>query len=219
MLVVYEFSQLFEDVVKERVNRFVVTTESGRVCHLHDPGRLRELIYPGNKILLRNILGKNRKTSCQVTAAWNNTWVIVDSSIHNIIAQKLLGEANREVRVGNSRIDFQIGNTFIEVKGCSLAKNGIALFPDAPTTRGRRHLEELIKLRENGYNSKLLILVMRDDVKCFLPNTETDVRFSEAFFKALVKGVNVEIKIFSLVGNKVIYKGQIPICDKSINLC
>ncbi|MCI2414748.1 MAG: hypothetical protein MPF33_05820 [Candidatus Aramenus sp.] len=58
MLVVYEFPQLFEDTVKERLIRFIAITTSGRVRHLHDTGRLGEFIYPGNKILLRNISGK-----------------------------------------------------------------------------------------------------------------------------------------------------------------
>lgn len=68
-----------------------------------------------------------------------------------ILLKKFLPNAKAEVKVGNSRIDFQDGNTFIEVKGCSLVENGVAMFPDAPTERGRRHLEELIKLKEKGY--------------------------------------------------------------------
>ncbi|MEM1646151.1 MAG: DNA/RNA nuclease SfsA [Ignisphaera sp.] len=197
------------------MNRFTVLTQSGRLCHLHDPGRLKELIYPGNRILVREVRGnKRRKTSCQVTAAWNNNlWVIIDSSIHNEIAKNFLPNAKAEVKVGNSRIDFFDGNTFIEVKGCSLVENGVAKFPDAPTERGRRHLEELIKLKEMGYRAKLLILVMRDDAECFSPNEE-DKKFYKKFIEALGKGIEVEVKTFSLIGNKVVYKRDIPICEK-----
>ncbi|XDF43717.1 DNA/RNA nuclease SfsA [Saccharolobus solfataricus] len=213
-MIVYQFPKLEEETVKERLNRFMVSTQSGKLCHLHDPGRLKELIYPGNKILVREVDGNKRKTSYQVTAAWNGLWVIVDSSIHNDITRKFLPNAKAEVKVGNSRIDFQDGNTFIEVKGCSLVENGVAMFPDAPTERGRRHLEELIKLKEKGYNAKLLVLVMRDDAKCFYPNERTDKKFSEKFFEALHKGVEVEIKTFSLIESQVIYKRNIQICDK-----
>lgn len=67
----------------------MVLTQSGKLCHLHDPGRLKELIYPGNKILVREVNGNKRKTLCQVTAVWNNLWVVVDSSIHNDTAKKI----------------------------------------------------------------------------------------------------------------------------------
>uniref|UniRef100_A0A0F2LPA1 Sugar fermentation stimulation protein homolog n=1 Tax=Candidatus Aramenus sulfurataquae TaxID=1326980 RepID=A0A0F2LPA1_9CREN len=215
MFVVYEFPELHEEVVKERVNRFLVLTASSRVCHLHDPGRLKELIYPGNRILVREVNRGKRKTDCQVTAAWDGTWVITDSSVHSQIAEKFLPGAKREVKVGNSRLDFQFGDTFVEVKGCTLAKNRVALFPDAPTERGRRHLEELIRLKEKGYRAKVMVLVMRDDVDCFLPNTETDRKFAETFYEALRRGVELEVKVFSLVDRQyVVYKRDVGLCTQ-----
>ena len=216
-MLVYEFKEtLKEDIVEARLNRFIVKTKSGRICHLHDPGRLKELIYPGNKILIRETSEKNnRKTSCQVTAAWDGRWVITDSSIHNVIAKKFLPENSRsEVKLGESRIDFFFDNTYVEVKGCTLVKNGVALFPDAPTERGRRHLEELMKAMESGMKAKLLVLVMRDDASCFSPNAETDKKFAETFYLALAKGLEVEIKEFRLEGNKVYYVRDIPLCGK-----
>ncbi|EWG06531.1 MAG: DNA-binding transcriptional regulator [Candidatus Aramenus sulfurataquae] len=215
MFVVYEFPELHEEVVKERVNRFLVLTASSRVCHLHDPGRLKELIYPGNRILVREVKGGKRKTDCQVTAAWDGTWAITDSSVHSQIAEKFLPGAKREVKVGNSRLDFQFGDTFVEVKGCTLAKNRVALFPDAPTERGRRHLEELIRLKEKGYRAKVMVLVMRDDVDCFLPNAETDKKFAETFYEALRRGVELEVKVFSLVDKQyVVYKRDVGLCTQ-----
>ncbi len=212
-MIVHEFQGLEEDVVDRRLNRFLVRTTSGRMCHLHDPGRLKELIYPGNRILVREASGSpQRKTRWQVTAAWDSLWVIVDSSIHNGIASHFIGEAEREVKVGESRIDFRVKDTFIEVKGCSLVKDGVAMFPDAPTVRGKRHLRTLIRLGEEGYRAKLMVLVMRGDAYCFLPNEETDRKFAETFFEALEKGVEVEVKTFSLVGNKVVYVRDIPVC-------
>jgi len=212
-VIVYTFPPLKEEVVKERPNRFTVITASGRRCHLHDPGRLKELIYPGNRILIREAKG-NRKTDCQVTAAWSGKeWVITDSSIHSEVARKFLpSDVKSEVRVGGSRLDFTYDDTFVEVKGCTLVKNGVALFPDAPTERGRRHIEELIKLTEEGHNAVILILVMRSDAICFSPNFETDEKFSETFLRALKMGVKVEVKTFHFDGKDLVYKGDIPVC-------
>lgn len=88
------------------------------------------------------------------------------------------------------------------------------MFPDAPTERGRRDLEELIKLKEKGYNAKLLVLVMRD-AECFYPNVRTDKKFSEKFLEALQKGVEVEISTSSLIESVYIninFKTLIFIC-------
>jgi sugar fermentation stimulation protein A len=210
---VYEFPELWEERVKERPNRFVVVTQSGRVCHVHDPGRLKELLFPGNRILVRRAVGK-RKTDCQVTAAWGGSdWVVVDSSVHSAIARHFLPEdSSSEVEVGDSRLDFAFDDTYVEVKGCSLVRDGVALFPDAPTERGRKHVEELIRLKSEGHNALILILVMRPDAKCFSPNFETDPKFSDAFLRALKAGVEVEVKKFRLLGREVYYVGDVEIC-------
>ncbi|MDT7876228.1 MAG: DNA/RNA nuclease SfsA [Sulfolobaceae archaeon] len=211
---VHEFTDpLWEEIVEKRLNRFTVLTKSGKLCHLHDPGRLQELIFEGNRILVRK--GSGKKTQCWVTASWHPiaNWVITDSSIHSQIARKFLPQnVKSEVKVGNSRIDFEFNNTFVEVKGCTLVKGGKALFPDAPTERGRKHLEELINLKKMGYNAKVLILVMRDDAVCFSPNWETDKKFSEAFKRAYHEGVGVEVKVLKLIDNKIYYIRDIPLC-------
>ncbi|MCY0859555.1 MAG: DNA/RNA nuclease SfsA [Sulfolobaceae archaeon] len=216
--VVYTFIEKLEEaIILERINRFTVRVKKGEselLCHLHDPGRLKELVYPGNKGLIRE--KKNGKFPCVLTASLgNNRWVITDSSIHNQIASKFLPEnAKREVKVGNSRIDFSYDNTYVEVKGCTLVENGIAKFPDAPTKRGKRHLEELIKLMDEGKRAKLLILVMRDDAYCFTPNWSTDPEFSETFVKAVDEGIDVEVHAFRLEQNNIIYVKDLPLCEK-----
>nr|WP_240938783.1 DNA/RNA nuclease SfsA [Metallosphaera hakonensis] len=203
---------MWEEVVKERPNRFMVITQSGLSCHLHDPGRLKELIYPGNKILVRKLPGK--KTTCSVVAGWDGTWVIVDSRLHPILARKFLpGNVKSEVKVGGSRLDFQFDDTWVEVKGCSLVKNGVALFPDAPTKRGQRHLKELTEIAKQGHRALLMILVMRA-AKCFLPNEATDMKFSSAFWEAMKEGVKVEIKDFKLEGRDIIYISDLELCEK-----
>ena len=204
--------EMWEEVVESRPNRFVVVTKSGKRCHIHDPGRLRELIYPGNRILVRAKKGK--KTDCWVTAAWTGSvWAITDSSIHNEIARKFLPEnARAEVKFGRSRFDFAFDDTFVEVKGCSLVKDGKALFPDAVTERGRRHMLELAELVKQGKKAIVLVLVTRPDADCFSPNFETDPKFSEAFIEAIKSGVKVVVKKLELRGNAVYYAGDLPLC-------
>lgn len=210
---VYKFPPLMEGKVRERPNRFVVILDDNYMCHLHDPGRLKELLYKGNKVLFTNV-GGDRKTKCQIEACWDNEWVITDSSIHNKIAKLFLPkDVKSEVNWGRSRIDFQYDNTLVEVKGASLVKNGVALFPDSPTERGRRHLEELLAAKKKGMEAKLMILVMRN-AECFMPNEETDPKFASVFRETLKGGVKVEIKTFSLNDRSVIYTKDIQICHK-----
>lgn len=205
--------KIWEERVAERPNRFVVVTDKGRLCHLHDPGRLKELIYPGNRILIRESRGE--KTDCSVLASWDGLWVVTDSRFHNLIARFFIpDQPEAEVRVGESRIDFKLKDTFIEVKGCSLVKAGVALFPDAPTIRGERHLRELIRLMRGGFKALLMVLVMRPDANCFLPNESTDPKFSDTFWKALDEGMALRVLSFALQGNQIYYIRELGLCDK-----
>ncbi len=203
--------RIWEERVESRPNRFMVRMESGNTCHLHDPGRLKELIYPGNRVLVRET--KGAKTSCSVLAGWDSEWVIIDSRFHPAIAKRFLPpDAKGEVRAGESRLDFHFDDTWVEVKGCSLVRNGIALFPDAPTKRGEKHLRELIRLRQEGHGSMLMVLVMRP-ATCFLPNEESDPRFSEAFWEAMDSGVNLVVKSFKLEGRDIVYVSDLGLCQ------
>ncbi|HTX61269.1 MAG TPA: DNA/RNA nuclease SfsA, partial [Methanobacterium sp.] len=102
----------------------------------------------------------------------------------------------REYTYGNSRLDFLLSNSnnkklLLEVKGCTLVENGLAKFPDAPTIRGKRHVEELVKARKEGLESAVLFLILRDDVLKFSPNWEMDPEFSKAIKIAQKKGVKI----------------------------
>jgi sugar fermentation stimulation protein A len=87
------------------------------------------------------------------------------------------------------RADKKCAKIFIEVKGCTLARHGIALFPDAPTSRGARHLEELMEAKRQGFGAAILVLVFRQDAGLFSPNEQTDPRFAELFRRAVSCGV------------------------------
>ncbi|WP_449462434.1 DNA/RNA nuclease SfsA [Tardisphaera miroshnichenkoae] len=216
--VVYSFGELFPAKLIKRLNRFLtLVDQDGKIkeCHLHDPGRIPELL-PGTELLIRKTSGK--RTDCSITAFLNNrTWVIADSRIHSDVASAFLPpNARREVKIGNSRLDFAYDGAYAEVKGCTLVIDGKALFPDAPTKRGLKHVKELTRLRLEGHRSELLVLIMRDDALCFGPNERMDPSFSQAFWEALNAGVVVKPLKFRLKGNDVVFVAEVPLCRQPL---
>lgn len=215
--ILYSFDTMMsEGKVIDRPNRFIVNvrTEDGDIIsHIHDPGRLKELIYPGNRVILRPTAGI--RTAYSVTAAaYGDEMVLTDTRIHSAIAGGFL-PANRrsEVKVGRHRIDFMVDDCLIEVKGCTLLDGNVAKFPDAPTVRGKEHMSLLADHVRNGGRAIAMILVLRENAECFVPNTETDPEFSREFSSALGSGVEVFIPRLSFDGIHVTYHGQLGLCD------
>jgi sugar fermentation stimulation protein A len=197
----------------ERPNRFIVIFEikkgSPEIAHLRDPGRLKELLIPGVKLLIRKALpNPKRKTKYDVIAVFNeNIWVLINSGFHSDIAEELI-ESNlitevsdysvhrREYAYGKSRIDFILKNQdqvkmLLEVKGCTLVENGLAKFPDAPTIRGKKHLEELSHSMDDGFEAAVLFLIIRNDALKFTPNKPMDPDFTAALIEANRRGVHI----------------------------
>lgn len=205
----------------DRPNRFTVLfkQENGNedLAHLRDPGRLKELLRPNAKLLLRKAkVNPKRKTKYDVIGIYkDNLWILLNSGFHNDIADELIKSQivdeisdytieRREYTFGKSRIDFLLKNRedpndkmLLEVKGCTLVEDKIAKFPDAPTIRGKKHLDELIQAQKENYKSTVLFLVLKEDAEIFTPNTETDPNFSETLYSAYEKGVNVIPFIFT----------------------
>ena len=211
---------VFSGTYIERPNRFTVKFRSVGVtglAHLRDPGRLKELLTPDAELLLRRAQKtSNRKTKFDVLAVlYKNRWVLINSGFHSDIAADLI-ESNlltefdgfniekREYTYGKSRLDFFLSNNnldeklLLEVKGCTLVEDGLAKFPDAPTIRGKRHLDELIKAKEEGLNSAVLFLILRNDATEFYPNWEMDPDFSNTLQKAQEKGVIINAYSFEI---------------------
>ncbi len=217
----------------KRNNRFVGEVEIEGLCHLvhiHDPGRLKELLYPGNKVLVQEAKNKNRKTKWDLIAARKkDEWILVHSGFHRKISEELISrgkirgleeieQIKAEVKVDHGRLDFCVflekNKIWIETKGCTLFKKDVALFPDAPTERGTRHIRALIELRERGDRAMLLILIFSPSARCFSPNKDTDPKFSETFSMALDRGI--EIRPISLYydGEYIYFSKEIPLCIK-----
>lgn len=211
---------LIEGRFVERPNRFLVHFKTDNhndkieMAHLRDPGRLKELLIPGVQLLLRKAVNNpKRKTQYDVIAVFHrDIWILINSGFHSDIAAELIESGcikelegyniqRREFVYGKSRIDFLLNNQenkrmLLEVKGCTLVEGGIAKFPDAPTIRGKKHLEELTHSKDDGFEAAVLFLVIRDDALKFTPNTLMDPDFSDAFDKAKKNGVFILIYSF-----------------------
>ena len=118
----------------------------------------------------------------------------------------------KEKKYGKSRIDFLLDKKILmEVKGCTLEENGKALFPDAPTIRGQRHITELMNALKDGYEAILLILIFVPSL-CFKPNEKVDRKFSELFYNAIDEGMRVYPALMEYDGERVRYKKLLPLC-------
>lgn len=194
----------------DRPNRFIARVEiEGRMetVHVRNTGRCREILTPGITVFLEDVDKPDRKTRYSLTSAYKGRCLInIDSQIPNPV----VGEAIRsglldrfqpltllkaETVYGESRFDFfyetHTAKGFIEVKGVTLERDGLALFPDAPTERGTKHLHELIKTVAQGYRSYVLFLIQMKGVTCFSPNMVMDPDFANALKKAAIHGVEV----------------------------
>ena len=188
-----------------RLNRFVARVEidgQEETVHVKNTGRLRELLMPGTEAVLARAANPARKTAWDLIAVrQNGQYINIDSQAPNAAAAELLLRLYPgcalfpEHTFGHSRFDFYLEwegcRRFVEVKGVTLVRNGSALFPDAPTERGRKHLLELIEARRQGYEAAALFLVQRSDAARFSPNRETDNPFAEALCAARDAGVDV----------------------------
>ncbi len=218
-------------IFKERKNRFLGSVKIGNETvevHVRDPGRLNEILYPGNEVLLKRAENQDRKTDWSLLAGRvDEHWVFVNSGYHRAITERIL-EKHRlspferiegyqaEKKLGKSRIDFLLKkddrDIWLEVKGCTLAEDGTALFPDAPTKRGKRHVEELIQVKDKKTDAALIVLVFRPDAKCFSPNKKTDPDFTAVFERGVEEGLSVHPISLKYTEDKIYYIGEIPLC-------
>ncbi len=221
----------------KRVNRFLALVQLEDDTHLieahvPDPGRLIDLLIPHAQIALRPNSNKNRKTKYTVVGVKKNDfWVNIDSQLTNrlfseeykkIKSLKDCKIVKKEYTFGNSRIDFLMENEkteklLVEVKSVTLVKNDVALFPDAPTKRGQRHINELKDALQDGYQSAVVFIVKRPDCRWFSPNWEIDPAFSKAFTNAVASGViPIAVKCTYDPFNKkeITIQEEIPVINK-----
>jgi sugar fermentation stimulation protein A len=212
-----------------RINRFlgVVNYEGEKKLYfIPNPGRMHELLVPGKIVYILKKREPNRKTLYDmVLVSYRDILVSIDSRLPN----KLLVEAiNRsqlpefhgfnvektEPFFGDSRLDILLSNgevsLLVEAKSCTLVEKGIALFPDAPTKRGVRHLRTLIEAQGQS-RSAIIFVVQRSDANLFQPNKSTDPVFSEALSDAVCAGVEIYAYRSRVSTSSINIEGLIPV--------
>ena len=192
-----KYNKVERGIFKKRPNRFIAYVEiNGReeICHVKNTGRCRELLIPGALVFLEESDNPNRKTKYDLIAVEKgNRLINMDSQIPNKVVEEWLKEGNlfgaeanvlHEVVYGNSRFDLYIENgerkIFMEVKGVTLEENNVVRFPDAPTQRGVKHIQELVKCIKDGYEAYLMFVIQMEDVSYFEPNYDTHPEFATA---------------------------------------
>ena len=204
-------SPLVPGVLIRRYKRFLadVRLTDGRLVTAHCPnsGSMKGCNVPGRKVLLSVAENPKRKTRY----TWElihlpSTWV----GINTLTANRLVAEAAldnsipelgpfdklaKEVTLEHSRIDFCLlrgdSSFFVEVKNVTLVEDGTALFPDAPTARGRKHLQTLIDAVRRGHRGAMFYVVQREDAKRFAPAAQIDFTYAEALSRARQAGVQI----------------------------
>ena len=199
-----------------RPNRFVAIVDiNGKeeTVHVKNTGRCRELLVPGCTVFLEDFAGRmgTRKMRYSLVAVRKDRkqgalMINMDSQAPNIVVREALESGTIEIPAlgritkikpetvfGNSRFDFYLegtkGKGFIEVKGCTLEEDNIASFPDAPTKRGVKHIEELIEAKKNGYYAGILFVIQMEGMEYIHPNDGTHPAFGEALRRASACGV------------------------------
>ena len=205
------YKKIVDGIFIKRPNRFiahVLINGEEEIAHVKNTGRCKELLIPGAKVVLEDCSHiKDRKTKYSLIAVWKgNMLVNMDSQVPNRVVFEALKEnkiegledlihIEREVTYGNSRYDIYFESKkekgFIEVKGVTLEIDGISMFPDAPTERGRKHVLELIEAVKDGYKGVVLFLIQMKGPRKFRPNWEMDGKFSQAVRLAYENGVNI----------------------------
>jgi len=192
-----------------RPNRFlgeVIVDGRETLCYIPNPGRMEELLYPGAPVYLLERHTEGRKTNFNlVLVDLQGTLVSVDSMVPNKVIREavesgLIGGFKRlsivkgEYTFGESRLDFllegEAGQLLLEVKSCTLVRGGVALFPDAPTKRGSRHIRTLMEGLRLG-RAAVVFLIQRADATRFRPNEETDPDLAANLRAAHAEGVEI----------------------------
>ena len=221
---------LVEATFIRRLNRFAANLEvDGRevMVHLANSGRLGELLVPGYRMLLTPVAGDHRKcpfdlalvdlgfTLCSADARLPN--VLLAEAIESGRVAEFQGysRVRREVTYGDSRLDMLLEgpgqSCFVETKSVTLVEDGLALFPDAPTLRGVKHLNSLIHAKEEGYRAAVVFVIQRSDAKEFSPHDVADPLLGETLRKAVGAGVEAFAYCCTVTRQEILLANRIPI--------
>ena len=231
---IIQYDNTVPAIFVRRVNRFVAEVMiDGDIekVHVKNTGRLKELLMPKAKVILQRAADPNRKTAYDLISVYKPglKWVNIDSLAPNELMKQYIMSLDYDVvkpeyTFGDSRFDFYMerrGEKYLtEVKGCTLAadtRRGIGLFPDAPTERGVKHLDELAAAAKEGYHCQIAFVIQMNGIHMVFPNNDTQPEFGQALTYAAKAGVQVayygchveadSIRITGVVGDTGRYTG------------
>lgn len=220
------YQQVEKALFLSRPNRFIAHVELGGelvVCHVKNTGRCRELLVPGAEVWLEKGSNPARKTAWDLIAVHKGTHLInMDAQAPNRVFaewaaqfEPQLTALRSEVTYGQSRLDFCLetaqGLHYVEVKGVTLEENGHTRFPDAPTERGIKHLQELVRAVEEGHKASAVFVIQMEDVTDFAPNDVTHPAFGVALRQAAAAGVQIAALNCRVTPDSLEIIGTVPV--------
>lgn len=223
-----KYKNIKEGIFISRPNRFIAHVNiEGReeICHVKNTGRCKELLIPGVKVYLEESDNPMRKTRYDLVAVMKGDKLFnIDSYAPNTVTGEWIKNSGyfgksplvkAECTYGNSRFDFYIENNerkiFVEVKGVTLEKDGVLMFPDAPTQRGVKHIGELTECLKEGYEAYIIFVIQTEQALYFTPNRETHKEFADVLETAMKKGVKVMALICDVTKDSLKITNEIPV--------
>ncbi len=223
---------LLEGIFILRENRFRARVRlAGEEVSAHVPnsGRLTELLSPGHRVLLAEARSPDRITDYDLAmVSLPHTLVSIDARLPNHLFSEALQAGvlpefegypvvRPEVFYGDSRLDFLLEADgekrpcLIEVKSVTLVRDGVGYFPDAVTSRGRRHLRELRRATLAGKRAALVFIIQRDDANALTPHDESDPDFGEAVRQVVAAGVEVYAYTCQVSREEIVLRAGVPV--------
>jgi sugar fermentation stimulation protein A len=225
-----KYGKMIHGIFERKVNRFIAEVYINGIkeqVHIKNTGRLNELLLLNAKVMLEHSDNPNRKTRYSlISVEKNGRWVNIDSQAPNAAAFEalkkgelteigLVDSVKREVTYGDSRFDLYYEKEdekgFIEVKGVTLENERIAMFPDAPTTRGTKHVLELAKAVQQGYSCSILFVIQMKGCRLFTPYKEMDPAFADALLRASQQGVKIMVYDCIVKVDELVIDQRIPV--------
>ena len=219
----------------ERPNRFIAYIEiegQKETVHVKNTGRCAELLTPGAEVYVQKADNPERKTQWDLIAVKKGRRLInMDSQIPNRVVEEWIRAGNlfpnaslirAEKTYKQSRFDLYIEEEnrkiFVEVKGVTLEQDGVVRFPDAPTERGVKHIQELCEAVKDGYEAYILFVIQMDKVKYFTPNMKTQAAFGEALSRAREAGVHILAYDCQVKKDSIQMGKEVPVILPNLNL-
>ena len=226
------YNNICEGIFHLRPNRFIAEVEvDGKIerCHVKNTGRCKELLVPNARVYVNHSEKAERATKYDLVAVWKGDRLVnMDSQAPNKAFLEHLQSGRyldgithikSEAKYGDSRFDFYIETgerkIFIEVKGVTLEMDGIALFPDAPTERGIKHLQGLARCIDDGYEAHVVFVVQMNGIRHFAPNDITHPAFGTTLSDVIKSGVKAVAFDCMVTPDSLTINGNLPVISEA----